>query len=443
MTREGELIAGRYRLRRKVGRGAMGVVWQAEDERLRRAVAVKQLLPDATAADDAQFRPLVRAMREARVAARLKHPHAVTVYDVVEEDGTPFLVMEFLPSRPLTELLADHGPLPPGRVAELGGQIASALSAAHADKILHRDVTPNNVLIAEDGAAKIADFGLSHAMGEGTMTGGGLVVGTPAFLSPEVADGEEPDYPSDVFSLGSTLYTAMEGAPPFGTDGNQIALLKRVAHGEVTAPRQTGPLAEVLLRMLQHDPQERPTMAEAERMLTAVAEGRPALLSGTKRLPAPVRRSRLPFAIAAGAVVAAGVVAGILLFDGDEPGVPVAGPPADERTSAPASTTSAQPQCEARYEVTNTWPGGSEIRVSVRNAQDTRITGWEVSWTLTPGTRISGLWNGSLKQEGDKVRVTDLDWNAILPAGGTTTFGLIATTDDRDGDPPVAVCRGS
>ncbi|MFC3455713.1 serine/threonine-protein kinase [Amycolatopsis speibonae] len=437
MTREGDLVAGRYRLERKVGRGAMGVVWRARDERLDRTVAVKQLLPD-TSPGDAPFRSIVRAMREARVAARLKHPHAVTVYDVAEEDGTPFLVMEFLPSRPLTELLADDGPLPAGRVAELGAQLASALAAAHEDGILHRDVTPNNVLITGDGGAKIADFGLSHAAGEGTMTGGGLVVGTPAFLSPEVADGEDPGYPSDVFSLGSTLYTALEGAPPFGTDGNQIALLKRVARGEITAPRTTGPLTDVLLRLLRRDPGERPDMAEAERMLSAVADGRPAILSGTKRLPAPTRRARWPFAVAGGVVVAGGVLAGILLFDGDSP----------ETSEAPVaapivSTPVAKPVCEARYEVANRWPGGSEIRVSVRNSLGTRLTGWEVSWTLPPGTRIANLWNGSLAQDGDRVRVSEVDWNAVLPAGATTTFGFIATTGDDGGDAPVAECRSS
>ncbi|MFI5564253.1 protein kinase [Amycolatopsis japonica] len=428
------VIAGRYRLEREVGRGSMGVVWRARDERLDRTVALKQMLPDSSP-DGAPFRSIVRAMREARVAARLKHPHAVTVYDVVEQDGTPFLVMEYLPSRPLTDLLADDGPLPAGRVAELGARIASALAAAHDDGILHRDVTPNNILITGDGQAKIADFGLSHATGEGTMTGGGLVVGTPAYLSPEVADGEEPGYPSDVFSLGSTLYTMVEGAPPFGTDANQIALLKRVARGEIVAPRTTGPLTDVLLRMLRRDPAERPDMAEAERMLTAVADGRPAILAGTKRLPAPIRRSRLPLAIAGGVVVAGGVLAGILLFDGDAPDAvtPVAAP----------SPSAAKPVCEARYEIANRWPGGSEIRVSVRNAQDTRLTGWEVSWTLPPGTRIANLWNGSLAQDGDRVRVSEVDWNAVLPAGGTTTFGFIATTEDDGGNAPVAVCRSS
>ncbi|WP_410652463.1 serine/threonine-protein kinase [Amycolatopsis sp. cmx-4-54] len=428
------IIAGRYRLEHKVGRGSMGVVWQARDERLDRTVAVKQLLPD-TSPGDAPFRSIVRAMREARVAARLKHPHAVTVYDVVEQDGTPYLIMEFLPSRPLTELLADDGPQPAGRVAELGAQIASALAAAHEDGILHRDVTPNNILITEDGQAKIADFGLSHVTGEGTMTGDGLVVGTPAYLSPEVADGEEPGYPSDVFSLGSTLYTVLEGAPPFGTDGNQIALLKRVARGEITAPKSTGPLTEVLLRLLRRDPLERPDMGETARMLAAVADGRPAILSGTERLPAPTRRSRLPFAIAGGVVVAGGVLTGILLLDGDPPGAaaPVAAP----------VPSAAEPVCEARYEIANRWPGGSEIRVSVRNAKDSRLTGWEVSWTLPPGTRIANLWNGSLAQDGDRVRVSEVDWNAVLPVGGTTTFGFIATTEDDGGIAPVATCRSS
>jgi serine/threonine protein kinase len=437
LTHEGELIAGRYRLQRKIGRGAMGVVWQAQDERLKRPVAVKQLLPDSALDDTAPFRSVMRAMREARVAARLKHPHAIAVYDVAEQDGTPFLVMEFLPSRPLTELLAEHGSLEPGRVTEIGIQIASALAAAHEREILHRDVTPNNVLIGDDGTAKIADFGISHATGEGTMTGQGMVVGTPAFLAPEVADGKEPGYPSDVFSLGSTLYTALEGTPPYGTDDNQIALLKRIAHDGITAPRNTGPLANVLMRMLRHDPEERPTSAQAEMMLRAAAEGGETDLPDTKRIPPLTRRPLLRFVVA-GVVVAGGIVAGVSIFDREPSGTVQSAP---EPSKPLPNTTPPPPHCMARYEVTNRWPGGAEIQISVRNERPSKLTGWEVSWTLAPGTRIANLWNGDLAQNGDKVTVTNLDWNATLPANQSTTFGLIATSDGQDEDPPVAECR--
>lgn len=441
MTHEGELIAGRYRLQRKIGRGAMGVVWQAKDERLKRSVAIKQLLSDSALDDTAPFRSVVRAMREARVAARLKHPHAITVYDVAEQDGTPFLVMEYLPSRPLTELLADHGPLEPGRVAEIGIQIASALAAAHEREIVHRDVTPNNVLIADDGTAKIADFGVSHATGEGTMTGRGMIVGTPAFLAPEVADGKEPGYPSDVFSLGSTLYTALEGTPPYGTDDNQIALLKRIAHDGITAPRNTGAVANVLMRLLRQAPEERPTSAQTEMMFRAAAEGGEPSLPGTKRLPPLARRPILRFAVAA-LVVLGGIVAGVSIFDREPSGtVQAAQEKPAEPTKPVPSTTAPPPHCVARYEVTNRWPGGAEIRISVRNERPSKLTGWEVSWTLAPGTRIANLWNGDLAQEGDKVTVTNLDWNATLPANQSTTFGLIATSDRKDEDPPVAECR--
>lgn len=441
MTHEGELIAGRYRLQRKIGRGAMGVVWQAQDERLKRPVAVKQLLPDSALDDTAPFRSVMRAMREARVAARLKHPHAIAVYDVAEQDGTPFLVMEYLPSRPLTEILAEHGPLESGRVAAIGIQIASALAAAHEREILHRDVTPNNVLIGDDGTAKIADFGISHATGEGTMTGQGMVVGTPAFLAPEVADGKEPGYPSDVFSLGSTLYTALEGTPPYGTDDNQIALLKRVAHDGITAPRNTGPVANVLMRMLRQDPGERPSSAQAEMMLRAAVEGGEPVLPDTKRIPSLVQRPLLRFAVA-GLAVAGAIVAGILIFDREPSGPVQSAQEGPVESSRPLpSTTQTEPHCVARYEVTNRWPGGAEIRISVRNERPSKLTGWEVSWTLPSGTRIANLWNGDLAQEGDKVTVTNLDWNATLPGNQSTTFGLIATSDGHDEDPPVAECR--
>ncbi|NBH09421.1 serine/threonine-protein kinase, partial [Amycolatopsis sp. SID8362] len=275
MTDAGELIAGRYRLAERVGQGAMGVVWRARDERLDRVVAVKQLDYDAAIGQAAGEEAAQRALREARLTARLRHPHAITVHDVVEQDGEPYLVMEYLPSRSLAEILLDRESLPAGDVARIGRQAASALAAAHAEGIVHRDVTPGNVLIGEDGVAKIADFGISRATGEGTVTGGGFIAGTPAYLSPEVANGREAGFPADVFSLGSTLYRALEGTPPFGTDDNAIALLLRVAREDVTPPRHDGPLAEVLTRMLQRDPAARPSMAEVQQLFEAVADGRP------------------------------------------------------------------------------------------------------------------------------------------------------------------------
>ncbi|OKI23208.1 hypothetical protein A6A25_35375 [Saccharothrix sp. CB00851] len=268
----GRLVAGRYRLRGRVGAGAMGVVWQALDERLDRVVALKQLVvpegSDPVAA-------VGRAAREARIAARLQHPNAVTVHDVVEDDGKPVLVMEYLPARTLADLIA-QGPLPAERVLRIGAQIAGALAAAHAAGIVHRDVKPGNVLLTEDGTAKITDFGIARAVGDVTVTRTGLLAGTPAFLSPEVARGGEPGPASDVFALGATLYAAVEGRPPFGDGDNAIALLHAVAAGHFAPPTQAGPLTEVLLDLLRIDPATRPTMAQAAERLREPTVPRPA-----------------------------------------------------------------------------------------------------------------------------------------------------------------------
>ncbi|MDQ0376012.1 serine/threonine-protein kinase [Amycolatopsis thermophila] len=267
----GGLLAGRYRLRSRLGAGAMGVVWLALDERLERPVAVKQLWPGPAHSDEARE----RIMREGRIAARLRHPHAVTVHDVAEHNGLPVLVMEYLPSRSLAAVVAEQGPLEPAAVARIGAQAASALAAAHAAGIVHRDVKPGNLLVGEDGTVKIADFGISRATGDVALTQAGVVAGTPAYLAPEIARGGEPAPDSDVFSLGATLYAAVEGVPPFGEDDNSIALLHRVAAGEVAPPELAGPLAPVLMAMLRSDPAQRPGTVQVTTALQAVADGQP------------------------------------------------------------------------------------------------------------------------------------------------------------------------
>lgn len=273
VTDEGKLIAGRYRLVSRLGSGAMGVVWQAHDERLHRTVAIKQVLLPSTLSDIEADEANRRAMREGRITARLHHPHAIAVFDVVEYEGQPFLIMEYLPSSSLATVLSRQGVLRPGTVARIGSQIASALAAAHKAGIVHRDIKPGNVLLANDGTAKITDFGISHAVGDVTVTATGMLAGTPAYLAPEVAQGDSAGFPSDVFSLGSTLYTAVEGTPPFGLHTNAIALLHQVAMGQITPPQQSGPLTPLLLRLLQRNPEQRPTMAQAHDALATLATG--------------------------------------------------------------------------------------------------------------------------------------------------------------------------
>ncbi|WP_235921442.1 serine/threonine-protein kinase [Lentzea tibetensis] len=263
-------VAGRYRLRERLGRGAMGIVWHGYDEQLHRVVAIKELIVPDNSDDAKADKAKSRAMREARLAARLEHPHAIRVYDVVEDDGQPWLVMEYLPSRSLAGLITENGAVPPKDVAMIGAQIASALAAAHKHGILHRDVKPANILVG-DQDVKITDFGISRAADDVTATATGTV-GTPAYFSPEVARGEEAGFPSDVFSLGATLYTAVEGTPPFGTMDNALAMLHKVATGEYRTPEKAGPLLPVLERMLHRDPAERPTMDESVKLLAAVAQ---------------------------------------------------------------------------------------------------------------------------------------------------------------------------
>ena len=268
------LIADRYRLLHWVGSGGMGVVWEGRDERLERRVALKQLYRQSGASTREAELANQRAMREARLAARLQHPHAVPVFDVVEQDGQLWLVMQFIPSMTLAAVLEQGGPLLPNEAARMGAEVASALAAAHAVGIIHRDVKPGNILIADDGAALISDFGIARALGDATLTSSGMIHGTPAYLAPEVARGGEANFASDVFSLGATLYSALEGRPPFGTDDNTMALLHRVASGHFPPPQHSGPLTPVIMDMLAIDTDERPSMGAVAEGLARLAEGR-------------------------------------------------------------------------------------------------------------------------------------------------------------------------
>jgi serine/threonine protein kinase len=271
---EGRLVAGRYRIIGRIGTGAMGAVWQAQDEVLGRTVAIKQLLLqphlDQHDAEDARQ----RTMREGRIAARLHHPNAISVFDVVTDDnGQPCLIMEYLNSTSLASVLQERRTLPPTEVARIGAQVAAALREAHAVGIVHRDIKPGNILLAGNGTVKITDFGISRAKDDVTVTKTGMIAGTPAYLAPEVAIGGDPGPESDIFSLGSTLYAACEGQPPFGLSENTLSLLHAVAAGQINPPRQSGPLASVLAVLLHPDTQHRPTAEECEELLAAVARG--------------------------------------------------------------------------------------------------------------------------------------------------------------------------
>ncbi|GLY65922.1 hypothetical protein Atai01_25410 [Amycolatopsis taiwanensis] len=340
-TEQDRLIADRYRIVRRIGAGAMGVVYLGHDQVLDRTVALKELLLSPTFSKDEAEHARKRSFREARLSARLQHRHAITVFNVVEDDGKPVLVMEYLASKSLAETLAEQRSLPPEQVARIGAEAASALAAAHEAGIVHRDVKPGNILIGENGCTKITDFGISRATDDGTLTGSGHFAGTPAFLAPEAARGEQPSQAADVFSLGATLYTAVEGRFPYGQIENQMALLYAAAAGRYTPPSQAGPLTGVLTRMMALDPAERPTMAEAARELAGVLTPEP-----------PPRRSRrkLFAGLSLVVVVAAAVTAALILLPGtknqnaappaNSPSMTATAPPSELNVSPSAPPTS-------------------------------------------------------------------------------------------------------
>lgn len=278
MNADTRLVADRYRLDRQIGAGAMGVVWRAHDLRLERTVALKELLMQPGLAEAEAATARARLLREGRIAARLQHPHAICVYDVALDTGStgdlvvPWLVMEYLPSRSLATVLAEQGTLAPHEAARVGRQVAAALAAAHRAGIVHRDVKPGNILLGRNGTVKITDFGISRATWDATVTSTGILTGTPAYFAPEVVRGELPGPAGDVFSLGSTLYAAVEGEPPFGLDDNTLALLRAVAEGRVRPPQQAGPLSAVLMRLLANDPLQRLSMPDAVIALRAVED---------------------------------------------------------------------------------------------------------------------------------------------------------------------------
>jgi Protein kinase domain len=293
------VIAGRYVLRALLGRGGMGVVWRAHDAVLGREVAVKEVVFPPALADQERGPAQARVLREARAAARLNHPGAVTLYDVVRDRGGTFIVMELIEAPTLAELVGAGGPLPPERVAELGAQLVGALEAAHGVGIVHRDVKPANVMVPEGGVAKLADFGVASLQGDPQLTVTGLVIGSPAYMAPEQARGEASGPAADWWGLGATLFYAVEGEPPFGR-GTSVATLAAVVNDPPRVPGRAGALAPLVTALLAKDPNARPTgpivRAWLDWLLIVAPSARPTTAPRTQRsrqahlLSAPVQR---------------------------------------------------------------------------------------------------------------------------------------------------------
>ena len=278
----GRVVAGRYLLQHPIGRGAMGTVWRAQDSLLARDVAVKEVrlrgpAPDATDPAAAggplteETRVLFeRTLREARTAARLNHPAVITVFDVIEEaDGSPWIVMELIQGRSLEQVVAGDGPLLPYQAASLGARLLSALGSAHAAGILHRDVKPSNVLLGANGRAVLTDFGIATLEGDIGLTQAGMVMGTPGFTAPERVRGEPASPASDLWSLGATLFAAVEGHGPFDDRQTPLAILAAIANEDAPQPQLAGPLRPAIEALLGRDPRVRPDAAAAARLLAS------------------------------------------------------------------------------------------------------------------------------------------------------------------------------
>ena len=273
VTGPGRVVAGRYELLDPVGHGAMGTVWRARDMRLDREVAVKEVrVPGPMTYQDRNVLR-ERSLREARVAARLTHPGVVTVHDVIEAEGTPWIIMELVPSRSLAQVLAEDGPLPPARAAMMGMTLLEALGSAHAAGVVHRDVKPGNILVTHDGRAVLTDFGIATLHGDPGLTQAGMVMGTPGFCAPERIRGEPASPASDLWSLGATLYATVEGRGPFEGQGSAMAVLANIVHGDPPPAKSAGPLEPVITALMKRDPAARPDATTARRLLAAACAG--------------------------------------------------------------------------------------------------------------------------------------------------------------------------
>jgi eukaryotic-like serine/threonine-protein kinase len=362
------ILAGRYRLCAVIGRGGMGAVWRARDELLNRDVAVKEIIwPPHLDAEEREIASR-RAVREAQLAARLRHPNVVSVYDIVEEDGRPAVVMELVPFRSLRDAVAEDGPMSPAEAARVGLSVLAALQAVHEAGVVHRDVKPANILLGPEGRVVLADFGIAKAADSPALTVSGVLLGSPSFLAPERARGGRAGAAADLWALGASLYAAVEGQPPFERDG-VLASLTAVVADELEPAPHAGPLWPVIDGLLRKDPATRLGAAEAEQMLhqaaaddtsslpedehvtqdkPAAADDRatqdePATADGTvapDQMPVPGRprrfRARLAGLTAAAAIAV--IAAGIVLASGRPPGQH-----ATQRTPAGTSGAASRP----------------------------------------------------------------------------------------------------
>jgi serine/threonine protein kinase len=284
-TRSGMLVGGRYELVEILGQGGMGTVWRARDRVLRRDVAIKEVrFPGMLSAWEREV-AVERALREARAAAGINHPNVITVYDVVRQDERPWIVMEYLPCRSLGEIVTEEGPMRPERAASVGLALLKALRAAHRAGVQHRDVKPSNVLIRSDDQVVLTDFGIAAISGDASLTRSGVLLGAPGYIAPERARGEAGGPSADLWSLGATLYAAVEGRPLYDR-GTALATLTAIVTEEVDPPLRAGALRPVLDGLLRRDPSRRIDADRAAVLLRRAARRSPSSTAGHAVVPA-------------------------------------------------------------------------------------------------------------------------------------------------------------
>lgn len=430
-----DLLGGRYRLGELIGRGGMGAVWAANDEVLHRDVAVKEVLAPNWASEEEKASLCERTQREARAAARISHPNVVTVFDVVESDGRPWIVMEKVEARALSKVIDEDGPMSPRRVARIGEQILGALRVAHEHGILHRDVKPGNVLVCADDRAVLTDFGIASVDGDSSLTVSGVLVGAPGYIAPERARGLPFGPASDLWALAATLYAAVEGKAPFDRTG-VLPTLTAVLTEEPDPMVLAGPLTPVLEAMLRKEPEDRLSAAEFEQALRLVAHSPDAAADATVAvvtaqvsradatrtaihgvLPAAAagtpwwQRKRGKAAMAAGAAILAGgaVAATLIMLPGRDNPSPPGGPGGGQvPINAPQDTTTATSRATSQRPTSG---------VSAPSSSPTSTTGEPSSTAPSSTTASSTTAPPTSSQEPTSSKVT----TSPPPATTTTT----------------------
>jgi len=404
----GRLLAGRYRLSEVLGQGGMGVVWRARDEQLDRSVAVKEVVWPADFTEHQKQTACRRATREAQMAARLNHPNVIQIFDIAEEDGHPWIVMELLPYRSLRDLVADEGPLAPAEAADVGLGILAALSAAQAAGIAHRDVKPANVLVGPDHRVVLTDFGIARATDATTLTTAGVLIGSPSYIAPERARGGPSGAAGDLWGLGASLYAAVEGHPPFERD-SALASLTAVVADEPDPATHAGPLWPVISGLLRKDPDDRLTAAETERMLRHLVAPPPESPSAASTEPLSSRswrpRGRLAGLVALAAVAVAAVAVAFALTS--SPGHQATPPTAGRRSSAPPASHPASPSSAS--------PSNSETATSGTGTSGNGAlpAGW-YRFTNSTGFSIGVPDGWQISHVGHYVYITDPDNGGIF-----------------------------